>query len=328
LNYSPSTLKHLHNNNRKGKPWSWGKKASWSTKIEQKWKDWDFTGMSFGNWDRSMPVIKLWEIETGVQGVLIARGRGLEWWVAIDQRGTMINCQILVKGYEEEERGYRSRNGYGYGSGRKKGALDDITALTEGGKAGEIIVSRLSGVIQLLKVKSLGRGRGRPIVLEETARYSLPHLDHSRPGTTAVQALHSSSSSNLLVSASTTRLRPPKPHEIVLDDNDSLAHNLMKRSAPKQHEIAIHSIVSPWQPPEIIPLNSKPWSIQLEPSRTNNPSWLAIGQSGTSPLTVLQLDSTGVPLLSTSTNLANTLKPTSVYSLTTPSIDCSPFFET
>jgi len=256
-----------------------------------------------------MPVVKLWQVEEGVAGVLIARGRGLEWWVAVDARGTMDCVQVVVKGYDQ-----------GYGRKMTKSALDDITALTEGGRAGEIIVARVSGAVQRLKVVDLG-GRGRPIVLEETTRYSVPHSDRARPGSTAVQALDSTS--NVLVSASTTRLRPPNPREVALDENDSLAHTLMKRAAPKRHQVSVHSIVSPWQSPAVIPLSSKPWAVQLAPS--SSPSWLAIGQSGTSPLTLVQLDSTGSPVPSSSTSLAQTSKSTSVYSLTTPSLDCSPF---
>lgn len=201
-------------------------------------------------------------------------------------------------------------------------ALDDITALAEGAREGEIVVSRVLGLVQKLKVVDLGGG-GRPIILEEKARYVLPQAQRQRPGSTAVQALHSNG--GLLVSASTTRLRLPNPNKLVqtMDENDSLAHTLSKRAAPKLHQIAIHSLSSPWESPSLISLPTKPWSVQLSPSST--PTWLAIGHTGTSPLSLVQLDSTGSPISPIPTPLAFTSKSTSVYSLTTPSLNCSPF---
>ncbi|GAA5916672.1 uncharacterized protein JCM6883_005863 [Sporobolomyces salmoneus] len=314
LNYSPATLAHLHYQSR----WTWGRKASWAERIDEKWRRNEFTGVSFGSWERSMPLMRLWGVERGTEGVLIARGAGMEWWVARDLRGTMNRVEVVVRGLHEEQTG---RNGV---RRTKTNAMDDITALAEGARVGEIIVSRVSGIVQRLRVRYSGGGGGS-IVLEEVARYTIPHSDLARPGSTAVQALASSPSSNLLVTASTTRLRPPNPRQVDFDENDSLAHALMKRSAPKTHSISIHSIVSPWEPPSTIPLSSKPWSVQLAPGSSSSPSWIAIGQSGTQPLSLVQLDSTGTPNLDTVRPLARTSKPTSVYSLTTPSIDCSPF---
>lgn len=263
-----------------------------------------------------MPCLKLWNVGGGVRGVLIARGVGLEWWVSLDLRGTMKCVRVVVRGFEEGH-GWNKRGGV------MKNALDDITALADGANEGEIVVSRVSGTIQKLKVIDMGGG-GRPIVLEEKARYILPRFDRQRPGSTAVQALHSNG--GLLVSASTTRLRPPNPKQLAQtleDENDSLAHTLSKRAAPKLHQIALHSLASPWEPPTVLSLATKPWSVQLSPSST--PTWLAIGQTGTSPLSLIQLDSTGSPTSTPPTPLAFTSKPTSVYSLTTPSLDCSPF---
>ena len=265
-----------------------------------------------------MPCLKLWGVGDGVKGVLIARGAGLEWWVATDGKGTMSCMRVIVKGFEET----KSWNDRRRVVATKTSALDDITALADGEREGEIVVSRVSGLVQRLKVVDLGGG-GRPVVLEEKARYALPMIERQRPGSTAVQALHSNG--GLLVSASTTRLRPPNPNKLAqtMDENDSLAHALAKRAAPKQHQIVLHSLSSPWESPSIISLPTKPWSVQLSPSST--PTWLAIGHTGTSPLSLVQLDSTGSPISTTPTPLAFTSKSTSVYSLTTPSLNCSPF---
>ncbi|GAA5854348.1 hypothetical protein JCM3766R1_000259 [Sporobolomyces carnicolor] len=315
LHYSPVTLRHLQNS------WTWGKKALWADRVERRWASNSFSAVSFGSWDRTMPAIKLWQVEPGLAGVLIARGSGLEWWVALDHAGTMNRVEVISM---EDELGVKG--GYGQARRRAKNALDDITALAEGPRSGEIILARVSGVVQRLRVRR-GRPRGGPgdqaIVLEETARYLVPRSDLARPGSTSVQALTSSPAANLLVSASTTRLRPPNLRQVEHDENDSLARALMKRAAPKTHQVALHSIVSPWEPAEVIPLSSKPWSVQVAPGP--KPPWIAIGQSGTTPVSLVHLDSTGRPDLSTLTPLARTLKPTSVYSLTTPAIDCSPF---
>ncbi|GAA6017568.1 hypothetical protein JCM11491_005286 [Sporobolomyces phaffii] len=311
LNYSPVTLSHLHSSNPRR--WRWGRKAMWAERVGLRWRDWDFTGVGFGAWDKCMPVLRLWSVGAGISGVLIARGTGIEWWVAIDERGTMDRVEVVVQGFDGPP---------GVHKKKRSAALDEITALAEGARAGEVVVSRVSGVVQRLKVIDRG-GSGRPIVLQETTRYAVPHADRARPGSTAVQALDSRS--GIVVSASTTRLRPPRLRDVApFDENDSLAHTLMKRSAPKLHQVSIHSISSPWQPPSVIPLASKPWSVQLEPS-SSTPTWLAIGQSGTTPLTLSLLDSTGTPVPSSQTSLASTAKPTSVYSMTTPSLDCSPF---
>ncbi|GAA5945284.1 uncharacterized protein JCM15063_000604 [Sporobolomyces koalae] len=310
LNYSPATLKHVHSQ----QGWSWSRKALWADRVRHKCAEWDFTGVSFGGWDRTMPVVRLWQLDRGVTGLLIARGPELECWIAVDSKGSMDRIPVTVKGSSPGMSGVKGQRR------PTRSALDDVTALTDGGRAGQIVVARVSGLIQKLRIVDHG-GRGRPIVLEEAARYATPQLDITRPGSTTVQALHSNSS--VIVSASTTRLRPPDPRQIAPDENDSLARTLAKRAAPKKHHVALHSIVSPWIPPTVISLSSKPWSIQLAPS--SSPSWLAIGQSGTAPLSLFQLDSTGSPVASSSTPLAHTAKPTSVYSLTTPSIDCSPF---
>ncbi|GAA5885817.1 hypothetical protein JCM5296_000152 [Sporobolomyces johnsonii] len=324
LNYSPATLRHLHDYRR----WSWAQRALWADDVRQRWDAWDFGGEALGGlareWERCMPVLRLWEAQEGMGGVLIARGRGLELWQAADLSGRMELIPVVVRGFEEVQPVYdRRRSGRGRSDAR--GALDDITAIADGTRAGEMVISRVSGLVQRLRIADYG-GSGRPMVLVESARYSTSPSSrqlHPRPGSTTVQALHSSS--NLLVAASTTRLRPPHPRVHVELHTDSLAHSLAQRAAPKQHHVSIHSIIAPWQPPVVLPFSTKPWSVLLSPSSSSScPSWLAIGHSGTAPLTLFHLDSTGSPLPSP-VHLACSAKPTSVYALTTPSPLCSPF---
>ncbi|GAA5939623.1 hypothetical protein JCM1841_000028 [Sporobolomyces salmonicolor] len=324
LNYSPATLRHLHDYRHL----SWAQRALWADGVRQRWDDWNFGGEALGGlgreWERCMPVLKLWDAEEDIGGVLIARGRGLELWHAADLSGRMEHIPVVVQNFEEAPPLYdRRRSGRARSDGR--GALDDITAIAEGTRAGEMIISRVSGLVQRLRIADYG-GRGRPMVLVESARYSTfpsSRQIHPRPGSTTVQALHSSS--NLLVAASTTRLRPPHPQPQVELHTDSLAHSLAQRAAPKQHHISLHSIVAPWQPPVILPFSTKPWSVLLSPSSSSSrPSWLAVGHSGTAPLTLFHLDSTGSPLPAF-VHLACSAKPTSVYALTTPSPLCSPF---
>ncbi|BGP17215.1 hypothetical protein JCM10213_004615 [Rhodosporidiobolus nylandii] len=76
-------------------------------------------------------------------------------------------------------------------------------------------------------------------------------------------------------------------------------------------------------PPEVVPLSTKPWSLLLSLSSSSSssasasPSWLAIGHTGTSPLSLLPLTPSG-PLPSAMQPLARTRKTTSVYALASP----------
>ncbi|GAA6063366.1 hypothetical protein JCM10212_000305 [Sporobolomyces blumeae] len=313
LGYAPSTLRRGHDTLR----WTWGRKAAWTDRIVGRWEaEGRYSGVSFGEWDRTLPSVRLWDVERGVSGVLIARGTGLEWWVAQDLRGTMVCVPVVVQGFDDPlVRLVRD--------GKKRSsanALDDITALTAGRAPGHVVVSRVSGVVQKLEVVDVG-GRGRAIVLAESARYAIPRPGPTRPGSTAVQALDSNR--DLIAAASTIRLPPPHPRHLDLDEGDSLARSLAKRAAPKQHQVTLHSLSSPWSDPAVVPLKTKSWSVHLAP--TSSPDWLAIGNTSTAPLSLVPLDSTGCPITSAMTSLAHTTKSTSVYGLTSPSLDCSPF---
>ncbi|BGP17202.1 hypothetical protein JCM10213v2_005218 [Rhodosporidiobolus nylandii] len=97
---------------------------------------------------------------------------------------------------------------------------------------------------------------------------------------------------------------------------------LSSRAVSSSHSISLHALASPWQPPEVVPLSTKPWSLLLSPSSSSasaaaSPSWLAIGHTGISPLSLLPLTPSG-PLPSALQPLSHTRKTTSVYALASP----------
>ncbi|GAA5883655.1 hypothetical protein JCM3774_003079 [Rhodotorula dairenensis] len=331
LNYDPRTLKHIGFHARA----PWPQRALWAERTAVRWADWDGRGVAVGGarreWRRCLPTLKIWHVEDGVGVVLVGKGRDLEMWLTRPD-GSLEIVPVVVRAP------FKRNNAGGLCSaGAVKGATaddaqDDVTALAAGTRPGQVLVSRVSGVIQRLDVAQHAAGSGRPLVLQETARYAVPqsarHGGRSRG--TAVQTIHARG--DVFVSSATVR-RPasastPLPaataSATVIDARGaivSLARTLKERSAAQSHSVALHSIVAPWQPAVSIPFATKPWSVHLSPQRT----WLAVGHSGTAPLSLFRLDSTGSPITSTPVQLAHTPKSTSVYGLTTPSEACSPF---
>ena len=326
LNYDPRTLKHIGFHTRA----PWAQRALWAECTNRRWDDWDGRGVAVGGvrreWRRCLPTLKFWELQDGVGVVLVGRGRDLEVWLTRSD-GSLNIVPVVVRAPIKRSSIRSARSGKELvSSSSQQGAQEDVTALASGTRPGEVIVSRVSGLIQRLCVVEHATGPGHPLVLEETARYSIPDSTATgRRNCSTVQAIHSRG--DVLVSSSTVRKPasvPATEQSMVVDPRGplvSLARTLKERSAAQAHSVSLHSIVAPWQPAVSIPFTTKPWSMHMSPQR----SWLAVGHSGTAPLSLFQLDSTGAPISSTPTRVAYTPKSTSVYGLTTPSEACSPF---
>ncbi|GAA6006018.1 hypothetical protein JCM10207_007308 [Rhodosporidiobolus poonsookiae] len=317
LNYSPHTLSHLPFHRLS--PWS--HRALWTSAVERNFTSLHFRAHVLGGPQRTypkcLPCVKLWHAAQGQGEVLIARGGGIETWLA-DRDGAMRGADVLVEGV----------NGRAKDGPAGAGALEDITALADGLSAGEVTLARVNGLVQRLRVRADHRAQGGPVVLREVARYASPAAG-KRAGSTTVQAL--SSAGGLLARAGTTRLRPPAIGEGGTatpkgDDPStlSLAQSLAQRAAPKSHFVSVQALASPWVPPTTLPFSTKPWSVLVQPSAS--PSWLAVGHSGTSPLALVPLLPSG-PLTAPNAwqHLAPSTYRTSVYGLCTPSAQCSPF---
>lgn len=315
-NYDPQTLRHLGFHTRAPV----AQRALWAERTTRRWREWDGRGAVIGGanreWRRCLPTLKIWDIEDGVGAVLVAKGRELECWIT-RQDGTVEIAQAVVRPPKRaQSRQVPALEG---------AAQQDVTALAVGPQPGEIIVSRVSGVVQRLRLVEHA-APGYPFVLEEVARYTLgSSKSASESPKTGVHAIHARA--NLLVAAITSR-QQPLSHvgadlPVVNDPRGpiaSLALTLKQRSAAQSHNVSIQSISSPWQSAKTIPFPTKPWSVHLSPFR----SWLAVGHSGTAPLSVFQLDSTGAPIAVPS-QIAHTSRSTSVYGLTTPSPHSSLF---
>ena len=89
-------------------------------------------------------------------------------------------------------------------------------------------------------------------------------------------------------------------------------------TADKGGTVSLYKLASPWLEPYTWKLRNKPWSMMLDPSG-KSPRWLAVGQSGHSPLLVYELGEDGLP---TSTedpiHLLGNEWSTAVYGFTSP----------
>ncbi|GAA5835071.1 hypothetical protein JCM11251_000153 [Rhodosporidiobolus azoricus] len=324
-NYDPRTLSHLRFHSGSI---PWAPRALWADAVSRRFSNLEFRAAALGGpnrvWKRCLPVVKLWTTSDGRGIVLIARGRGMEVWEA-DRDGVMRGQAALVDGIDNTRalgRPANTRND----PRRAENSQEDITALADGIASGEVVVARVNGLVQRLRVKRDGHPQ-YPLELSEVARYSVTPLSAIAKGSsTTVQAL--SSSGGLLASAATTRYRPGGQDGTATPKGDdpstihSLAQTLSQRAAPKAHSVSLHALNSPWESPSAIPFATKPWSVLLSPS--SSPSWLAVGHTGTSPLSLIPLTPSG-PLPSSMTTLAYTKRTTSVYGLATPSLQSSPF---
>ncbi|GAA5936200.1 hypothetical protein JCM3775_006431 [Rhodotorula graminis] len=295
----------------------WAQRALWAERTAERWNEWDGRGAVVSQWGgKTLPVLKLWEVDRGVGTVLVGKGRELELWATRGDGSVEVVPVVVPKG----------------AAAAARGALDDVTALASGTRPGEIVVARHSGLVQRLRVAHHADvARGRPLVLEETARYAVSgavlgsrgigESGGKAQGVTAVQALYSEG--GLLAAASTTHLPPPSASAAASTTSapygaspiHSLASSLSSRAAPKRHAVTLHSLSSPWQAPVVLPFAAKPWAVHLSPSRR----YLAVGHTGLAPLSLFPLDSTGAPLSPDSPSpLARTPRSTSVYGLTSP----------
>ncbi|GAA6040590.1 hypothetical protein JCM8097_008053 [Rhodosporidiobolus ruineniae] len=342
-NYAPTTLSHLGFHSRA--PWT--QRLLWADTVAANFSSRSFKGIPLGGpsrtWRKCLPAVKLWEPLAGLGGVggggevLIARGRAMETWRA-DHNGTMRGADVVVEGFDTHSHQYQQQRG-------GRAVLEDVTALADGAKRGEVVAARVNGVVHRLRVVKDTRrphGPGGAVVLRETARYdpSPPSAEGGKSGgkSTTVQAL--ASSGGTLVCASTTRYRSTSaggsgfstPREANPSSSTpdlsslSLAASLSSRAAPSAHSVSIHSLAAPWEAATHIPFQAKPWSVLLSPSFSSDssslPTWLVVGNTGRAPLSLVPLRPSG-PLAPVT--LAHTAKPTSVYALTTPSPSCSPF---
>ncbi|TNY22229.1 hypothetical protein DMC30DRAFT_393000 [Rhodotorula diobovata] len=318
---TPFTLQHLPFHRRA----PWAQRAQWGERTSERWGAWDGRGAVVSPWTggKCLPVVKLWEVDHGVGTVLVASGRELQLW-ATRNDGNLEVIPVVVP----LPPGVAAAAAAGRGAAAPRGALDDVTSLASGTRPGEVVVARHSGLVQRLRVAHhADPARRRPLVLEETARYAMPGPGAGPAadgkGATAVQALHSGG--GLLAAATTTRLPPPSVSSALPSSSSltasatplhTLATSLSSRAAPKSHAVTLHALSSPWAPASaVLPFAAKPWAVHLSPSRR----WLAVGHTGTAPLSLLHLDSTGSPTGSPALALARTRRPTSVYGLTSPS---------
>ncbi|GAA5859828.1 hypothetical protein JCM8547_004344 [Rhodosporidiobolus lusitaniae] len=331
LGYTPFTLAHLHFHSPSS---SWVRKSLWSAQVSHNFLHHRFRGFTLGGphrtWARCIPVLKLWEDGEGVGNVVVARGKGVEVWRAGESAGgVMRGADVLF----DSVRGARGKGG------TKGGSYDDVSALSSGLSPGELVVGRIDGTLARYKVAADARDKrrgGGQVRMREVARYEAgPGGKGGKgEGKTAVQAL--STSGEMLVCAATTRGRPSVPSPADADADASLASQLASRSAPTTHSVTLHALASPWLPPTLVPYatatdgkkdgGGKPWSILLSPSQSSSssssPSWLAVGHTSPSPLSLISLTPSG-PLAPVS--LVRTAKTTSVYGLCSPSLVSSPF---
>lgn len=294
-------------------------KVQWAARVEQRFDEFDFRGSALGGSRRTfakcIPVLKLLELG-GTGNVLIARGNGMEIWRS-DHSGTMRGADVRVEGARGTQVG-RKEDG--------RSALEAITSVVDGTRDGELVVSRVNGAVQRLTVVHDGRERGGSVMLKETARYS-PAAGGEKGAKTNVQAL--ASSGGMLASAATHRhvipstVTPPSSGASTPVDG-SLAASLSRRAVPTSYSVSLYNLNSPWEVPTTIPFARKPWSVLLSPTTSSAPTWLAVGHTGTRPLSLVHLTPSG-PLTSSIVNLAHSSRSTSVYGLTTPSLTSSPF---
>ncbi|GAA5913854.1 hypothetical protein JCM8208_004771 [Rhodotorula glutinis] len=318
---TPFSLQHLGFHRRAPS----AQRALWAERTSARWDEWDGRGAVVSHWGgKCLPVLKLWEVDRGVGAVLVGKGRELELW-ATRGDGSVEVVPVVVPLPASGGKGAAA-------AAAARGALDDVTSLASGTRPGEIVVARHSGLVQRLRVAHHADvARGRPLVLEETARYAMSGAvlgssgggggGGTAAGATAVQALHSEG--GLLAAASTTRLPPPSASAAASATSTpygaspihSLASSLSSRAAPKRHAVTLHSLSSPWQAPVVLPFAAKPWAVHLSPSRR----YLTVGHTGLAPLSLFPLDSTGAPVSPDAPSiLARTPRSTSVYGLTSP----------
>lgn len=150
----------------------------------------------------------------------------------------------------------RSSSQYTYWIGRSP--TDDVTAIAPCEGTGEVFVSHVSGLLQKCKIDygATSRVNQRPTI-KSIGRYSHPR----RP----IQAL-SASPSGLLACATSFQ----------------------------GGAISLYKSASPWLEPRAWKLKTKPWSLMLEP-HTDRPRWLAVGHSGSQPLSLYNLREDGLP---------------------------------
>lgn len=316
--YAPRTVKHLAFHQRA----SWVRRTLWARQVAKRCETWDARGFIVGGPGRELrkclPTMRMWEVERGVEVVLVGKGRDLEMWWTRSDGGVDVVPVVIAPGRHAHMLGGKSGN---------VGGLEDVTSLARGTRPGEVLVSRVSGRLQRLRVVQ-HPSRSSPLVLEETAQYSTETgTGRTRggglSGSTSIQALHSEGT--LLVAASTSRIPPtsrPATPSSAVNSTASLAHTLKDLSSSSSHAVSLYSVASPWQSPTVLPFATRTWSVHAAPSKR----WLAIGHSGSSPLSLVHLDSTGSPILPL-TSLAHTPRSTAVYAVTTPPTNSCGFLD-
>ncbi|ORY89630.1 hypothetical protein BCR35DRAFT_350088, partial [Leucosporidium creatinivorum] len=300
LSYSPTPFQPHQ------QTWSLPAQARWADDVLSNFDSRDSMARGFGAWERKcMPVLKVWERGAGVARLVVGRGAELDLYdLGPRRRPTLLPMLPFLPPSQSASSGQMDITGV---------ALDPSTPE-------ELIISRVSGVVQRLRVEEpewmgdcwrVGR-------LVEVGRYPVGSVGwEEQPWT--VQALHSSST--LLGAALTSRPRPtfrgshPSPFTTATTTTStpitfSTLHSLPP--PPTSHHLSLTSLSTPSTAPFLLPLPSKPWSLDL------TATYLALGSSSPTPLTVYQLDSTGLPSSSPLSLTPPDEAGSAVYSLTTP----------
>ncbi|CAD6573367.1 MAG: hypothetical protein CYPHOPRED_005132, partial [Cyphobasidiales sp. Tagirdzhanova-0007] len=173
---------------------------------------------------------------------------------------------------------YRDKDGKTRNTWIGRSKTDDVTAIAPVEGTADIIISHVSGLLQKCRIEDSPTGRPQ---IRSICRYS-------HPGQT-IQALDAARSGILACATSYSG-----------------------------GSVSIYQTSSPWAEPYSWRLQTRPWSIMLQPTAMK-PQWLAVGHSGPEPLSLYTLGESGLPV---STNGNITLRgndcSTAVYGLTSP----------
>lgn len=253
-----------------------------------------------------MPLLKLWPRSQGRRGrLLLARGEEIELW-EVDSSG--FAEQVPLRPWFSKQ---------------QRDGQQDITGISVvEGSDQEFVLGRVSGLVQRMRVEEPRwdalSGRWEPGRTVEVARYGDGAEAGKEGGRWSIQAL--SLSSSLLTSISTLRQAPTyyrrRPPSSSSAPTTAASLAALPPSA-HAHRLSLSPLNAPWIPPTSLDLPSKPWSLLLQP--TSTPSWLVIGHTGLTPLSLTQLHPSGDPTpLEPLCSPMESGKPSAVYALCSP----------
>lgn len=298
-----------------------------------------------GQWPRKvMPLLKLWDRSGSSTGgnrqgrVIVARGEELDLWEQTrDGTGRTTSEMVPMLGYHASV-------GRGHAVAGRGGGYKDICGLAivdECVNRDELVLARVNGLVQRVRVVEpewdAYERRWRPGWLEEMARYDVGEGSRSGKQTT-VMALTLKGSSMVTATSSRAKiatggaqayLRAHARSAAAGDANGAAVDAAVPHPStipylPRSYSLSFSSLSSPWVGTTVVPLGSKPWSLQQSPVSASS-SWLAVGASSTMPLILYDIDSTGLPSVSSiaSPRLLGLSTPgtsgkSSIYALATP----------